>query len=481
MKHHHDADCACALASRGVYPLGVHSSSSQTTRIDFSTHRLSNSSLFERRSQCPSESRVYPRCTFPRSSPATYVDFPTHRRPPTESVSYHVLASRGVYPLGVHSSSSQTTRIDFSTHRLSNSSLFERRSQCPSEPWGLSPRCTFLVRRQRRISIFQHTDAPQQNPKRTLPSRAVGFIPSVYIPRRRKQLDSIFPAARPNRFRIVPCPSEPWGLSPRCIFLVVASNWFRFSPQHVRTDSVSYHVLASRGVYPLGVHSSFVTNRTHRFSTPARPQQTANRTMQHDDAFALLLTWTTYGSWLPGDPRGHVSPVYRQQGGYQKRQNIPGTPLADSAEPTADLAPSLHSAARHHPPERHAVQCRCRGANSGRRGSRLAHLAGCRHEQPCTCRDLRLPRQREPGKTRAQRRQSGRFEPACRRAAALVDGSRKRSLSARRGRHQRRDRVCPRSISAVGPHLRRRRNVNGHRVIRPRAIVNGSSEIVRSP
>jgi REP element-mobilizing transposase RayT len=38
-----------------------------------------------------------------------------------------------------------------------------------------------------------------------------------------------------------------------------------------------------------------------------------------------LLTWTTYGSWLPGDARGFVSNV-RDVPGPEVRHNIPGTP-----------------------------------------------------------------------------------------------------------------------------------------------------------
>jgi REP element-mobilizing transposase RayT len=37
-----------------------------------------------------------------------------------------------------------------------------------------------------------------------------------------------------------------------------------------------------------------------------------------------LLTWTTYGSWLPGDPRGFVSPVPDPRGGWTIH-NAPGT------------------------------------------------------------------------------------------------------------------------------------------------------------
>jgi len=44
-----------------------------------------------------------------------------------------------------------------------------------------------------------------------------------------------------------------------------------------------------------------------------------------------LLTWTTYGTWLPGDPRGFVSNV-REGPGPEVRHNVPQTPYdADDA------------------------------------------------------------------------------------------------------------------------------------------------------
>jgi hypothetical protein len=46
---------------------------------------------------------------------------------------------------------------------------------------------------------------------------------------------------------------------------------------------------------------------------------------------AYLLTWTTYGSWLPGDPRGSVTSV-RDKSGPRKRHNEFGTPY-DPAVP----------------------------------------------------------------------------------------------------------------------------------------------------
>ena len=38
-----------------------------------------------------------------------------------------------------------------------------------------------------------------------------------------------------------------------------------------------------------------------------------------------FLTWTTYGTWLPGDKRGFVGPVSDSSSG-QVNHNIPGTP-----------------------------------------------------------------------------------------------------------------------------------------------------------
>ena len=38
-----------------------------------------------------------------------------------------------------------------------------------------------------------------------------------------------------------------------------------------------------------------------------------------------LLTWTTYGTWLPGDDRGFVSPVRKSSLDNWQRQNERGT------------------------------------------------------------------------------------------------------------------------------------------------------------
>ena len=51
-----------------------------------------------------------------------------------------------------------------------------------------------------------------------------------------------------------------------------------------------------------------------------------------DEPFALLITWTCYRTWLPGDRRGYVSNTRRKDGKYDPKQNIPGTSItADHA------------------------------------------------------------------------------------------------------------------------------------------------------
>ena len=72
--------------------------------------------------------------------------------------------------------------------------------------------------------------------------------------------------------------------------------------------------------------------------SPLRPSsfQSSERKLEFDRYW--LLTWTTYGTWLPGDPRGSVTTV-RDRPGPRKRHNLPGTP----AEPPL---PGLQRAAR---------------------------------------------------------------------------------------------------------------------------------------
>ena len=55
--------------------------------------------------------------------------------------------------------------------------------------------------------------------------------------------------------------------------------------------------------------------------------------MEFDDSFAWLITWTTYGTWLPGDPRGNISPILLADGTYEKRKNTPGVEWAAGDEP----------------------------------------------------------------------------------------------------------------------------------------------------
>jgi REP element-mobilizing transposase RayT len=51
--------------------------------------------------------------------------------------------------------------------------------------------------------------------------------------------------------------------------------------------------------------------------------------MNNNEFFALHITWTCYGTWLPGDPRGHVSNRLTKENVYLPKQNGPGTDYAE--------------------------------------------------------------------------------------------------------------------------------------------------------
>ena len=53
-----------------------------------------------------------------------------------------------------------------------------------------------------------------------------------------------------------------------------------------------------------------------------------------------LLTWTTYGTWLPGDERGFVGDV-RDLDGVRRRHNIYGTPHSADHSPLRAYAASI--------------------------------------------------------------------------------------------------------------------------------------------
>lgn len=57
-----------------------------------------------------------------------------------------------------------------------------------------------------------------------------------------------------------------------------------------------------------------------------------------DENKAIFVTWTCYGTWLPGDLRGFVSNKLRGDGSFDRKRNAPGT------EPHAD-DPYTHSVA----------------------------------------------------------------------------------------------------------------------------------------
>ena len=54
--------------------------------------------------------------------------------------------------------------------------------------------------------------------------------------------------------------------------------------------------------------------------------------------FALFITWTTYGTWLPGDPRGYVSNTITADGRFGPKRNALHTPFSQSDPATLAAA-----------------------------------------------------------------------------------------------------------------------------------------------
>ena len=62
--------------------------------------------------------------------------------------------------------------------------------------------------------------------------------------------------------------------------------------------------------------------------------------MDDNRAFALLETWTCYGQWLPGDPRGYGSNTLSEEG-YRAMRNAPGTAYDRDERATHQRAKAL--------------------------------------------------------------------------------------------------------------------------------------------
>src|SRR5207244_748259 len=59
--------------------------------------------------------------------------------------------------------------------------------------------------------------------------------------------------------------------------------------------------------------------------------------------FALHVTWTTYGSRPPGDPRGYVSNTLKPEGGFEPKENVLGTPVRRDDAYTYQHAQAIQS------------------------------------------------------------------------------------------------------------------------------------------
>lgn len=63
--------------------------------------------------------------------------------------------------------------------------------------------------------------------------------------------------------------------------------------------------------------------------------------MPADAAFALFLTWTCFGTWLPGDERGYVSNTHLKRRGTAPKENVPGTPYTADDRRTRMIAAAI--------------------------------------------------------------------------------------------------------------------------------------------
>jgi REP element-mobilizing transposase RayT len=62
--------------------------------------------------------------------------------------------------------------------------------------------------------------------------------------------------------------------------------------------------------------------------------------MSSDEAFALLITWTCFGQWLPGDRRGYVSNTLSEDG-YRPKNNVVGAAYDQNDAATYQRAKQL--------------------------------------------------------------------------------------------------------------------------------------------
>ena len=102
-----------------------------------------------------------------------------------------------------------------------------------------------------------------------------------------------------------------------------------------RFASLTIATRRAAGIRPLLAPSPWPRNERRAHARSSRPPEpcghprqprAAGRTVARVDRF-WLLTWTTYGSWLPGDRRGSTSSI-RASDGRRRRFNTPTLPPA---------------------------------------------------------------------------------------------------------------------------------------------------------
>lgn len=96
--------------------------------------------------------------------------------------------------------------------------------------------------------------------------------------------------------------------------------------------------------------------------------------------FALHITWTCYGTWLPGDERGHVSNILDSTVGYIPKLNEPGTPCAAGDNYTRHRAQQLQKGDTVYLNQPQALcACEAIAAAAIKRGWRIVRAAAMRN------------------------------------------------------------------------------------------------------
>ncbi len=95
-----------------------------------------------------------------------------------------------------------------------------------------------------------------------------------------------------------------------------------------------------------GHHTLDQLSCSSRKTKPGEPTGVSRRCSTHEPPMRSpmrhwLLTWTTYGTWLPGDDRGSITAIRVNTTGERVHYNLPGTPCVGELSELRDAARDL--------------------------------------------------------------------------------------------------------------------------------------------